>query len=176
MKSLFAFFTLLLAGGMVTAFAQETGAKFQPFNVKPGLWQKTSTFKMSGAPPIPAGMLDKLTPEQRARFEERMKASSSGNTRTENDKDCFTKEQLQKPMNFSDKQCKWTVLESTSTKAKGRVSCEAEGMQLNGSGEFEAPDQEHIRGSEHVTSSGGGNEMTVDGTFSFKWLSASCKQ
>jgi hypothetical protein len=148
--------------------------KLQPLNVKPGLWEKTVNYKMSGAPPIPAGMLDKLTPEQRARFEERMKASTDANTRTSTDKNCITKEELQNPVNFNDKQCVWTILESTGTRAKGRVSCEDEGVRLVGSGDFEATDPEHIRGSMHMTSSGGGKKMDVDGTFAYKWLGSSC--
>jgi hypothetical protein len=119
-------------------------------------------------------MLDKLTPEQRARFAERMKASRDANTRTSTDKNCITEEELQNPVNFNDKQCVWTILESTGTRAKGRVSCEDEGVRMDGSGEFEATDPEHFGGSIHVNSSGGGKNMDVDGTFSYKWLGSSC--
>jgi hypothetical protein len=157
-----------------TAPNPSTDTKLQPLNVKPGLWERTVNYKMAGAPPIPAGMLDKLTPEQRARFTERMKASMDANTRTSTDKNCITKEELQDPVHFNDKQCVWTILESTSTRAKGQVSCEQEGLRMDGSGDFEATDAEHIRGSMHMNSSGGGKNMTVDGTFAYKWLGSSC--
>lgn len=55
------------------AATSQSEVKHQPLNIKTGLWETTSTLKMSGDMPIPAGMLDKLTPEQRARLDERMK-------------------------------------------------------------------------------------------------------
>lgn len=171
--SLARFMLLLLC--VVAVFAEDSKIKFTPLNVKPGLWEKTVNYKMAGALPIPAAMLDKLTPEQRARFEERMKASSAGNSRTQTDKECITKEQLQEPIGNNDKRCVWTILESTPSKAKGKVACEEQGMKMTGNGEFTAPDQEHMNGSMHVASTGGGNSMTVDSTFAFKWLGASCK-
>jgi hypothetical protein len=150
------------------------GAKFQPLNVKPGLWESTNIWKTSGELPIPAGMLERLSPEQRARLEQRMKARSEANSHTDTNQHCVTKEELQNPKEFGDNRCTWTILESTSTSAKGNVSCEAEGMKMVGNGEFQAPDPEHMTGWEHVTSSGGGRTMKVDGTFTSKWLSSSC--
>jgi Protein of unknown function (DUF3617) len=108
-------------------------------------------------------------------MEERMKANSAGHTGTSTDRSCITKEDLEKPMNFN-KDCTWTILESTSTKAKGNVSCEAQGMKVNGTGEFEAPDPEHLKGSMHTTSTDGGRTMTIDGTFASKWLAANCEK
>ena len=155
--------------------AEPHGVKYQPLNVKPGLWERTLTLTRTGALPIPPEMLNRLTPEQRARMEERMKANSAGHTTTNTEKNCITKEDLEKPIKF-DNRCTWTITESTSTKAKGNVSCEAEGMKVNGNGEFAAPDPEHIKGSMHTTSRGGGNTMTVDATFTSKWLGATCEK
>jgi hypothetical protein len=150
------------------------GVKYQPLNVKTGLWERTLTLKRGGSMPIPVGMLDKLTPEQRARLEARMNASSSANSRTQTEKVCVTKEQLEQPINFSDQDCTWTILESTSKRASGNVSCRSQGITAAGTGNFEAPDQEHMKGSAHLVSSGGGNTMTTDANFASKWLSASC--
>jgi hypothetical protein len=38
----------------------------QPLDVKLGLWESTTTMEHSGAPPIPAEVLARLSPEQRA--------------------------------------------------------------------------------------------------------------
>ena len=149
------------------------GVKYQPLNVKPGLWEKTLTISRTGALPIPPEMLDRLTPEQRARMEERMKANSAAHSSTNTERSCITREDLEKPLTF-DNQCTWTILESSSTKAKGNVSCEAQGMKMTGNGEFAAPDPEHMKGSVHTTSTGGGQTMNVDATFTSKWLGASC--
>ncbi|HEY2472525.1 MAG TPA: DUF3617 family protein [Terracidiphilus sp.] len=148
--------------------------KFQPLNVKTGLWEKTATYKTAGHLPVPAGMLDKLTPDQRARFEARMNASSAGNTRTTTERSCLTAQQLNDPADLADKGCSVTVTESTSSKATGSVACRIQGIEMNGSAEFDAIDQEHVKGTEHVTSTGNGNTMTTDVTFTSKWLGSSC--
>lgn len=154
--------------------ATHVHGQYQPLNVKPGLWERTQSYQRAGKMPLPEGMLDKLTPEQRARFEARMKASSSANSKTDTEKYCITKEELEKPIPFNDKECTWTILESSSTKAKGTVSCNAEGITMTGAGDFEAVDPEHIRGSAHMTSTGNGNKMTTDVSFASKWLSSNC--
>lgn len=148
--------------------------KYQPLDVKTGLWEKTATYKTAGQLPVPAGMLDKLTPEQRARFEARMNARSSGSTRTTTDRSCLTAQQLNDPADLADKGCSVTVLESTSARATGTLACTIQGMEMTGSAEFDAIDQEHVKGTEHVTSAANGNSMTTDVTFTSKWLSPTC--
>lgn len=149
--------------------------KWRPLNVKPGLWESTRTWTTSGQMPIPEGMLDRLTPEQRTRFEERMKANSSAKTHTADDKNCVTKEDLQSPPKFTERaDCTWTLLESSDTRAKGNAICEVEGMKMTGNGEFQAPDQEHMTATIHLTSTGGGHSMTTDAATTSKWLGSSC--
>jgi len=154
--------------------ALQPGVKYQPLNVKPGLWERTSTVKTAGHLPIPAGMLDKLTPDQRARFEARMNASPSGKSRTTTEQSCLTKQQLEEPINLGRESCALTISESTTTKAAGSIVCNIQGMQMSGNAQFEAPDQEHITGTEHVTSTGNGNSMTTDATFTSRWLGSNC--
>jgi hypothetical protein len=151
------------------------GAKLQPLNVKPGLWESTMTYTKAGELPIPAGRLDKLTPEQRARLEERMKANS-GQTNTMTNKSCLKKEDLENPDFFDKKQCTWTTLESTSTEAKGSAICDYRdiGAKLSGTGEIIAVDQEHIKGTIHMTATGSGHVMNTDGKLTAKWLGSSC--
>jgi hypothetical protein len=173
----------LVSTSAVTASSQDDKRKaprpsqeriaYQPINVKTGLWQTTLVYKRSGGLPVPAGMLDSLTPEQRARLESRMSAAPA-DTKTETHKHCITKEELESPIDFSDKNCTWKIEESTSAGASGNVSCDTSGLSLSGKGTFEALDQEHIQGSEHLTATGSGNPMTVDGTFTSTWLGASC--
>jgi hypothetical protein len=47
----------------------------------------------------------------------------------------------------------WMTLESTSTKAKGSAGCEYRdiGAKLSGTSEIIAVDQEHIKGTVHIT-------------------------
>src|SRR5262245_38326842 len=89
--------------------------KLQPLNVKTGLWESTITTTTSGQMPIPAEMLARLTPEQRAKFEARMNQNASPKTRTYTNRDCETKEKLaEQPFN-SEKECKQTIVTSTPT-------------------------------------------------------------
>ncbi|HEY1242524.1 MAG TPA: hypothetical protein VGF16_18310, partial [Bryobacteraceae bacterium] len=77
---------------------------FKPMDVKTGLWESTMTNQMSGQMPIPAEALAKLTPEQRARIEQAMKARASQGPKTSTNRSCVTKEQLNKPMTFNQDQ------------------------------------------------------------------------
>jgi hypothetical protein len=102
-----------------------------------------------------------------------MKATGQTNTMTY--KSCLKKEDLENPDFTDKKQCTWTTLESTSSMAKGSAICNLEsGMKLSGTGEIIAVDQEHIKGTIHMTAAGNGHKMNTDGTLTAKWLGASC--
>ena len=172
---------MILAPG---AFAQTRDAKktpnlskleIQPLNVKPGLWETTTTYKRSGAPPISPEMLAKLTPEQRARLEQRMNANSAASSNTVTDQHCVTKEDVEKADFGQGKgDCTYTIQTSTSTHGKGTYSCIMEGMKVNGALDITAPDPEHIQGSSQGSLNGGSRTMNVESTFASKFLSASC--
>ena len=137
-------------------------AKFQPLNVKTGLWESTITSTTSGQMPIPAEMLAKLSPEQRAKFEARMKQNSTPKTRTYTNRDCETKEKLaEQPFN-SAKECKQTITASTSTKAEVKMICEFGDVKTSGIMRIDVLSPENVKGSGQMTSNGGGHSMTVD--------------
>jgi hypothetical protein len=149
--------------------------EIQPLNVKPGLWETTATYKTLGTSPAPPETLAKLTPEQRARLEQRMSANAGGSTNTVTDQHCVTKEDIEKADFGQGKgECTYTVETSTSTQAKGNYSCDVEGVKVNGALDITASDAEHIKGSSHGSLSGGGRTMNVESTFTSKLLSASC--
>jgi hypothetical protein len=151
-------------------------AKVVPLNIKPGLWETTINSNVDGGMPIPAGMLERLSPEQRARFEQRMKANSAAHTRTTTHTKCVTREDIEKQkLDFaSSKECTPTVITSTSTAAKGTLSCESDEMKSTATFSVEAPDQEHLKGSSHGTLAGSGHSMKIDTAFTSKWLGSSC--
>jgi len=155
--------------------AVKSKLEIQPLNVKPGLWETTTTYKRSGAPPIPSDALARLTPEQRARLEQRMNANSGGSTNTVTEKHCVTKEDVEKADFGQGKgECSYNVETSTSTHGKGTYSCLVEGMQVNGALEITAADSEHINGSTQGNLRGGSSTMNVESTFTSKFLSATC--
>ena len=165
-----------------TVFAQAGGQasnqpKIQPLNIKPGQWETTVNYKRSGQPPIPAGMLAKLSPEQRARLEQRMQANSSANTWTETSKGCVTKDDLEKMPNLGQGKgdCTYTIESSTSAGGKGSYKCNVEGMRATGDINIEAKSQELVKGITHGVMSGGGREMQLDTTFTSKWVGSHCE-
>lgn len=148
------------------------GAKLQPLNIKTGLWEVSYTRSSNGEMPIPAEYASRLTPEQRARFEENMKKSS---TRTH--KSCVKPEDIDGSLLNSreDRDCKVTILKSTSTEVAGKMACEIEGMHGDGNMTMQAIDSEHTKGVTHMTLTGNGKTLNTDATITSKWIGADCK-
>jgi hypothetical protein len=168
---------ILIASILVLPAFLIAGDKYQRLNVKTGLWEVTRTQTSEGQMPIPAGMLAKLTPEQRARMEARMKEHSGAQTRTTTYKSCVTKEELDKGDAFGGEEkeaCTETIESSTSTRAQVKLVCSMQGISGEGTFEIEALSPESTKGSTHITSTGGGRMMTVNSTFTAKWLGTGC--
>ncbi|HXY26266.1 MAG TPA: DUF3617 domain-containing protein [Candidatus Acidoferrum sp.] len=162
---------VLFGAGMVAVAAQ----KIEPLNVKLGLWEMTSVTKNSGDLPIPAEFASQLTPEQKAKLEAAMKAQSAGPAKTLTYKSCFTREKMENSSFFNDKkECTQTILTSTGTKIALKATCTMQDIKMSGNGEFEALSTESIKGTIHMTSTGGEHTMTTDATFTGKWIGASC--
>ena len=121
-------------------------------------------------------MLNRLTPAQRARMEERMKANSAAHTNTTTEEHCVTKEDLEKDrLKLAEaKECTTTVVNSTTTTVKAKLVCDQEGMHATGTLELVAADPEHVNGSYQSAVDGGGHTMNVEGSWTSKWLSSSC--
>lgn len=164
------------AKAMQASADSQHAVKLQPLNIKPGLWESTRTIKRVGEMPIPAEMLNRLTPEQRARMEERMKANSAAHTNTTTEKHCVTKEDLDRnSMKLAEaRECTTTVLNSTSTTIKAKIVCDVEGMHATGTLDLVAADPEHVNGLSRSSMNGNGHTMNVEGSWSSKWLGPSC--
>ena len=159
---------------MLFSSAAWAQAKFQPLNVKTGLWESTSTSTTVGQMPVPADLLAKLSPEQRAKFEARMKANSAPKTRTFTKKNCETKEKLAEQPFSNQEECKQTIVTSSSTRAEIKMSCQYGDVKSTGTMNIEALSPESVKGSGQMTSNGNGHMMTVNTNFSAKWLGPSC--
>jgi hypothetical protein len=145
--------------------------KLQPLNVRIGLWEVTQTIASSGQAPIPPDALVKMTPEQRAKVEQQLK----NNNRTTTRKSCLTKEKLEKDPGFSDNpNCTWTVLTSTASQVNARGECADHGIKDRVTLKAEALSPESVKGSGQGTISAGDRTMTMNLTFTAKWLGASC--
>jgi len=157
-----------------TAWAADT----TPLDVKPGQWETTLTTETAGQLPIPQELLDKMSPEQRARMEQAMKARAGKGPTTHTSKSCVRKDQLDKPFNPGEdrKSCKMTVVTSSRTKQDIRMECENESGKQTGVFRIEAADPENVKGAVQMTMSNGGRTMNVNSNFSAKWLGAACTE
>jgi hypothetical protein len=150
--------------------------KVQPLNIKVGLWETNISSKRSGAMPIPDDVLARLTPEQRARIEERMK-SSNETVHNSTQKRCVTKEDLEKGFNFAqEKDCTHTVINSSSSKLETRLTCHGQDMEGNGTVSIEALSPENVKGVSDTTITSSGHTMKAHMTFTSKWLGACTKE
>jgi hypothetical protein len=85
-------------------------------DVKPGLWEITSTHQISGIPPMPKEWQDKVTPEQRAAMEAAFKKEAEKGPQTDTDRECITQQEAEQPFDLGDaKDCKQTVVRTTRT-------------------------------------------------------------
>lgn len=149
----------------------------QPLDVKLGLWESTTTMEHSGAPPIPAEVLARLTPEQRAKIEERAKASAQQGPKTTTRKSCVKKEDLDKALAFGndEKNCHRTVVASSSRKLEFHMECGAGTMKSNGTVNIEAISSEHVKGTVQMTMGDGTRSMKMNTAFESKWLGPVCE-
>ena len=149
-----------------------------PLNVKTGQWETTMTTETAGQLPIPQEMLDKMTPEQRARMEAAMKARGAQGARTNAHKSCVKKEDLDKPFGDDEqrKSCKQTIVTSSATRQEIHMDCEIGGGKQSGTLKVEAVDSGNVKGSMQMVASNGGRSMNVNSSFSAKWLGPVCTE
>lgn len=145
-------------------------------NVKPGQWESTVTTQTTGLPPIPQEVLDKMTPQQRAMMEERMKGNQTPHSST--NKSCVTKEDIDKGFNVGndDKSCTRTVISSTGSKQEIKIECNRDNSKQTGTIRIEAAGSESVKGSMQMTVSSGGRSMNMNATFNSKWLGPVCEK
>jgi hypothetical protein len=166
----------ILFGMVLISSAAWAQSKFQPLNVKTGLWESTTSSTTSGQMPIPAEFLQKLSPEQRAKVQARMNANSNSSPRTSThtSKVCETKEKLAEQPFSGQQECKETVVSSTGNRMEMRVSCKFGDVKSSGTMKVDTISPEAVKGSGQMTSDGGGHAMTINSEFSSKWLGPSC--
>jgi hypothetical protein len=151
--------------------------KLQRLNVKTGLWEVTTTINSRGHMPIPAEMLQRLTPEQRARMEARMKAQPAERARTITQRNCVTEKDMEKGALFNstpNQECTEKIVTSTATSAEIEMSCDTRGVRGNGTVKLQVLSPESVQGSSHITALGNGQTLNTDSTFAARWISASC--
>jgi hypothetical protein len=147
------------------------------FDIRPGLWEVTSTVQVSGLPPIPN--LDQMTPEQRARIEAAMKNMGGAHTNTA--KSCVTKEGIEqaiaKANSRSGDSCSPKITNMTSSKVDLHIECTRQNgeSKTNGDMSITRLDPEHFKGSGAMKTSGsGGRTMDMKWSMTGAFVSSDC--
>jgi hypothetical protein len=157
--------------------------ELRPIDVKPGLWENTTTSQISGLkmqnmPQLTPEQLAKMPPQARAQFD----AMSKGAPNTQTMKACITQEQLSKPMlGNTDKSCSYKLTASSSNSQTMHVECTRGNTKTAGDLTFERVDSEHLKGDMLMKTTGDsstqgsiGQNMTIKLSFSNRFLSSDC--
>ena len=136
----------------------------------------TSTTTTSGGSQFPPELLSKLTPEQRARLEERMKAKSADKPSTMTYKSCLTQEKLDRASAFGDDQrsCTKTLITSSGRKISLKLECVLGSVKANGTLDFEALSPESVHGTGHMSSAGADHTTNWTANYIGKWIGPAC--
>jgi len=169
--------TILLCSVLLVGACLRAADSITPLDVKLGQWENTTTIETSGQPPIPQEMLDRLTPEQRAKMEEMIKGRAGRGPRTTTTKGCLKKDDLNKAFSFgTNDKCSRTIITSSRSKQEIHVECTEGGGKQSGTIRVEALSSESVKGSSQMTMSNGDRTMNVNGTFAAKWLGPTCTE
>ena len=142
-------------------------------DVKPGLWEITSTHNISGIPPMPKDWADKVTPEQRAAMEEAFRKESAKGPQTETDRKCITKQDADKPFDIADKDCSQTIVHTTRNTQEVRLSCTGE-TKSSGVLRVTSPTPETMTGTLDLQLGEGKDPMKVKSELKGRWLGPDC--
>jgi hypothetical protein len=142
-------------------------------DVKPGLWEITSSHQITGIPPMPKEWADKVTPEQRAAMEAAFRKESEKGPQTETQRECITREDAEKPFDVGDKDCTQTVVRTTRTTQEVRLNCTG---ATKGSGVLRVttPTPETMTGTLDLQLGDGKDPMRVKSELKGRWLGADC--
>jgi hypothetical protein len=115
---------------LLAAAAAAAAAAGDPLNVRPGLWETTSTGSttVTGTPMGPdAATLNAMTPEQRTRMEAALKGYASGQPTVRTNRSCVTPEQVAKGLEnltgAPTPRCNTEVLQKAATDYRFRQRC-----------------------------------------------------
>jgi Protein of unknown function (DUF3617) len=168
--------TALLAAGVLWTAA--SWAANQTFDVKPGLWDITTTTEISGMPPVPN--LDQMTPEQRARVEGAMKNMTAA-PHVNKTKSCVTREGIEKAIakasSSQNNRCATKISNMTASRVDLHIECTPEKgeMKTNGDITIERQDPEHIKGNGGMKVGGvNGRTMNVKWSMTGAFISSDC--
>jgi hypothetical protein len=163
------------AGGAAMTLAHATDVP--QLNVKLGLWEVATHPQVNGNLPISDEQLQKLPPEQRAKFEAAMQAAIARGAQPRIFKECMTAEKRSRGFNAGSdqsKNCKVTLVTNTTSEFESHRECSTEDGEQSTSVHFRVVSSDHVSGTVHALISHGTKTMTMNSTMEGKWLGAEC--
>ena len=143
-------------------------------DVKPGLWEITSTHNISGLPPLPKELEGKVTPEQRAAMEAAFRKEAEKGPQTDTERECITSKDVEQPFDIADgKDCTQTVVRTTRTTQEVRLSCSGE-FKGNGVLRVTTPTPESMTGTLDLQLGDSKDAMKVKSQLQGRWLGPDC--
>ena len=159
---------LCVAGGAL--------AQTSTLDLKPGLWEITSTGSMTGAPPIPPEVLANMPPEKRAQVQAAMQAAMARAGEPQVARNCVTAEQLRRGLNFDERpnpSCQRKIVTNSSSLLVVHEEC-AGARPMVGDFRFTAIDRETMKGDINVVMGSGADTTTMQRNLQGKWLGSDC--
>ena len=151
-------------------------AQTPTLDVKPGLWEITSTGTMTGTPPIPPEMLANMPPEKRAQAEAAMQAAIARGNAPLSARHCLTEEQLRRGLNFDQRHnpsCQRTVVSSSPSLLVEHEECPGTHPMV-GDFRFIAIDRGTMKGDIDIVMGTSPNALTMQRSVQGKWLGDDC--
>jgi hypothetical protein len=140
-------------------------------NVRMGLWEITSTLDIGGD--MPSVDTSKMTPQQKAQMEAAMQAMKGAHTTT--GQSCISKENFNAAslMDNDEKNCKQTITTNTASALEATVTCTGD-RAMTATLHVDAVSQTAIKATFKSSNTEQGKTMSVNGSFTGKWLGADC--
>jgi hypothetical protein len=151
-------------------------AQTATLDLKPGLWEITSTGMITGAPPIPPEVLANMPPEKRAQAEAEMQAAMARASQPQVARSCVTEDQLRRGLNFDDRpnpSCQRTMVSTSSSLLVVHEEC-AGNRHMVGDFRFAAINRETMKGDINVVMDNAANTTTMKRSLQGKWLGSDC--
>ncbi len=144
----------------------------EPLSIKPGAWEMSYITQISGET-TPQALLDKLTPEQRARHDERMKKRAEAGPRKRTQTTCVKKENLERDAfsNDDQKECRYKFTSQTRTLYAATYECTGPSAR-KGEIRYEVLGGDKVKGLMKMNTARGAMEMQLEG----RWLGATCSK
>jgi hypothetical protein len=162
-------------GGAAMALTQ--AAEIPQLNVKLGLWEIATHPQVSGNLPITDEQLQKMPPEQRAKFEAAMQAALARGAQPRMFKECMTAEKRSRGFNAGtdqSKNCQTILVTNTPSEFESHRECSTEDGKQSTGVHFRIVSSDHVSGTVNTLISKGAKTMTVNSTMEGKWLGADC--